>query len=168
MIIIHSLEKRHTINRQYSFKSVSHRPLLPLSDYNELHFAFSFQLRTPSCQPSSTTPTAPRSTSSCRPLTSYTWPAATSCRPPTGPTCPPLRERIKSSPSSTRWWAWWKESSRLVTLSSFIERNIMSHFSLGFTVLCSWRSCRFSPPSCVCWNKGMLCLYIFTLTYYSQ
>lgn len=76
----------------------------------------SFQLKTPSCQPSLTTPTAPRFTSSSHPLMSCTWPAATSCRRLIGPTCHRLRGRTRSSPSSTRWWAWWRESSRLVTL----------------------------------------------------
>lgn len=83
----------------------------------------SFQLKTPSCQPLSTTPTAPQFTSNSRPLMSCIWPAATSCRRLTGLTCRHLRGRTKSSPSSTRWWAWWRESSRSVT---FLFKSLMA------------------------------------------
>lgn len=98
-------------------------------------FCVSNQLKTPSSPPSSTTPTAPQFTSNSRPLMSFTWPVAMSCRLLTGPTCRHPRGRTRSSPSSTRWWAWWRESSRLVTLlfksvvvRCHIERNLTDHW----------------------------------------
>lgn len=90
----------------------------------------SIQLKTLSCRPSSTTPTAPLFTSNSPPRTSCTWPAASCCRPPTGPTRLRQRGRTRSSPSSTRWWAWWRESSRSVpkTFSACIYYLFVSFF----------------------------------------
>ena len=102
---------------------------------NYLLLCFSIQLKTPSCQPSSTTPTAPRCTSNSRPLMSCTWPVATSCRLLTALTCRRLRGRTRSSPSWTRWWAWWREWSRSVThyflfwcVDCLIEHNVIDCF----------------------------------------
>lgn len=74
------------------------------------------QLKTPSCQPSSTTPTAPRSTSNSRPPMSCTWLVDSCCRHLIGLTCLLRRERIRSSLLLTRWWAWWRGSFRSVPL----------------------------------------------------
>lgn len=74
------------------------------------------QLKTPSCQPSSTTPTAPRSTSNSPPPMSCTWPVDSCCHRLIGLTCLLLRGHIRSSLLLTRWWAWWRGSFRSVTL----------------------------------------------------
>lgn len=93
------------------------------------------QLKTPSCQPSSTTPTVPRSTSNSPPPMSCTWPVASCCHQLIGLTCLLLRGHIRSSRLLTRWWAWWRESFRSVTLpfkSSFdiyaVHVVLNSHF----------------------------------------